>query len=272
MFNSPWGGIGNRSMAFKSILTMDENQQIAQYCRQLKTAGIGAAIDRLIAQAEANDSGFREYTLNLFKAEAEHRHQNEVQRRLKTARLPRNSDLNVYDHTFDNGLKKARLNQLRELNWLDQIYNLMLMGPSGTAKTFLAAGLCADAIHKGYKAYFRTMEEIISVLKMKDFTRTASADYKRLSKANLIVIDDIMLFPVEKDQAVNFFNFINQLYEHTSFIITTNKMPADWAKMLDDEVLATALLDRLLFRCEIINLSGKSYRMKNRKAFFEQEN
>jgi DNA replication protein DnaC len=67
------------------------------------------------------------------------------------------------------------------------------------------------------------------------------------------------------------FNFVNQLYESTSFIITTNKMPADWAKMLDDEVLATALLDRLLYKCEIISLSGKSYRMKNRKAIFESE-
>ena len=145
------------------------------------------------------------------------------------------------------------------------------MGPSGTGKTFLAGGLCADAVAKGYKAYFRTMEELINVLKMKDVTRTALVEYKRLSKANLIVIDDIMLFPVEKSCAVSLFNFINQLYESTSFIITTNKMPADWAKMLDDEVLATALLDRLLYKCEIINLSGKSYRMKNRKTIFESE-
>lgn len=68
------------------------------------------------------------------------------------------------------------------------------------------------------------------------------------------------------------FNFINQVYENTCFIITTNKMATDWAKMLDDEVLATALLDRLLFRCEVINLSGKSYRLKNRKTFFDNEN
>lgn len=88
-------------------------------------------------------------------------------------------------------------------------------------------------------------------------------------QANLVIIDDIMLFPIEKKHAVNLFNFINQTYENTSFIITTNKMPAEWAKMLDDEVLATALLDRLLFRCEVINLSGKSYRMENRKIIFE---
>ncbi len=75
-----------------------------------------------------------------------------------------------------------------------------------------------------------------------------------------------MLFPIEKDQAVNFFNFINQLFEKTAFIITTNKSPKDWAIMLNDEVLAAALLDRLLYRCEVINLDGKIYRMKNRKT------
>jgi len=106
---------------------------------------------------------------------------------------------------------------------------------------------------------------------MKDFTQSAKADYKRLMKANLIVIDDIMLFPVEKPQAVALFNFINQLYEKTAFIITTNKSPSQWAKMLDDEVLATALLDRLLFRCEVINLSGKSFRIKNRKTIFNEK-
>ncbi|MCD4769617.1 MAG: ATP-binding protein, partial [Bacteroidales bacterium] len=101
-------------------------------------------------------------------------------------------------------------------------------------------------------------------------TRTAAADYKRLSKAHLIVIDDIMMFPIEKGVAVSLFNLINQLFEKTSFIITTNKAPKQWAQMLDDEVLASALLDRLLFRCEIINLTGIGYRMKNRKTIFKQ--
>ena len=125
----------------------------------------------------------------------------------------------------------------------------MLMGPSGTGKTFLAAALPADAVKKGYKAYFRTMDELINMLKMKDFTNTAKADYKRLCRASLIVIDDIMLFPIEKSQAVNLFKFINQLYEKTSFIITTNKKPTEWAVMLGDEVLATTLLDRFLYHC-----------------------
>lgn len=251
---------------------MNTKQQITDFCRQFKTAGISKSIDKLIREAETSGYGFMEYTLHLLKAEADHRYQNETERRFKAARLPRKNDLAQYDPAFENGMPINRINQLRELNWIDQIYNIMLMGPSGTGKTFIASGLCADAVKKGYRAYFRTMEDIVNMLKMKDFTRTALAEYRRLSKANLVVIDDIMLFPVEKTQAVNLFNFINLLYESTSFIITTNKMPADWAKILDDEVLATALLDRLLYRCEIINLTGKSYRMKNRKSFLEQQN
>lgn len=250
---------------------MDNKQLISQYCQQFKMGGIITRIDQLVMEAEASQSGYLDYTARLLGTEAEHRQHNDMKKRLKSARLPRSSDLSTYDHSFDNGLQKARLHQLRELNWLDQIYNIILMGPSGTGKTFLAAGLCADAIARGYSAYFRTMEELIGMLKMKDFTRTAKADYKRLLKASLIVIDDIMLFPIEKTHAVSLFNFINNLYEKTSFIITTNKKPTEWAAMLNDEVLATALLDRLLYQCEVINLTGKSFRMKNRKTIFEAD-
>jgi exonuclease III len=125
------------------------------------------------------------------------------------------------------------------------------------------------AVEKGYKTYFKSMEDLTNILKLKDMTRTAMAEYKRLLKADLIILDDIMLFPVEKSVANALFNFVNQIYERTCFIITTNKSPSEWSKMLDDEVLATALLDRLLYHCDIINLSGKSYRMENRKTFFD---
>ena len=189
---------------------MDKKQLIRRYCCQFKMSGIPAAIDQLVHQAETSATGYLDYTINLLGTEAQHREQNDIKRRMKVAQLPRSSDLDAYDHSLDNGLKKTRLNQLRELNWLDQIFNILLLGPSGTGKTFLAAGLCADAIQKGYKAYFRTMEEIMSMLAMKDFTRSAKVDYKRLSKAQLIVIDDIMLFPIEKNQAVSLFNFNNR--------------------------------------------------------------
>ena len=251
---------------------MEHKQQIKNYCHQFKITGISTNIDQLLTAAQQQSKSYLDFIISLFEAEANHRQQNEFKRRLKSAQLPLNSDLDAYNHGVENGLSKMQFNQLRDLAWVDQVYNLMLMGPSGTGKTFLAAGLCTDAITRGFRAYFRTMEEIISMLKLKDVTRSAMNEHKRLSKANLIVIDDIMLFPIEKNLAVSFFNFVNQIYESTSFIITTNKMPADWAKTLDDEVLATALLDRLLFRCEVVNLSGKSYRLNHRKTIFDSAN
>lgn len=94
--------------------------------------------------------------------------------------------------------------------------------------------------------------------------------YNRLLKAHLVAIDDIMLMPIKSDEATGFFNLINALHEKCSVVITTNKTPVEWAQTLDDEVLASALLNRLLYKCQVIRLSGVSYRMENRKSIFEQ--
>jgi DNA replication protein DnaC len=247
---------------------MEKKELIIDYCRRFKLSGMLSDINSVLMEAENSEMSYLDYTVKLFSAEATHRELIDLQRRTKIARMPPMHDLDNYDYAVDNGLTKTRLLQLRELNWVDQLFNIVLMGPSGTGKTYIAAGLCMDAIKNGYRAYFRTMEDIVNMLKMKDFTRTAGAEYRRLAKAHLVVIDDIMMFPIEKNIAVGLFNFINQLFEKTSFIITTNKAPKEWAQMLDDEVLVTALLDRLLHRCEVVNLSGKSYRMQNRKTIF----
>lgn len=251
---------------------MNQKEQIESYCRQFKITGLASGLSGAVSVAEQENLGYMEFIHRLFQAEAAHRQLRDTEKRRKAAGLPQKHDLDSYNTQTDNGLSPVRINQLRELNWLDGGFNIMLMGPSGTGKTFLAAGLCADAVEKGYKAYFRTMDQLVRVLKMKDAVRAAQAEYKRLLKADLIVIDDIMLFPVEKLMAVELFNFINAIYEQTCIIITTNKTAADWPKMLDDEVLATALLDRLLFHCEIIKLSGKSYRLENRESFFDNQN
>ena len=146
----------------------------------------------------------------------------------------------------------------------------MLAGPCGVGKTFIASGLCADAIDKGYKAYFRSMDELLATLKLKNIVASAKREYKNLTAADVIVIDDLMNISVNREEGNLLFAFMNSIYESTSFIITTNKSPAEWARSLDDEVLATALLDRLLYKCELLQLKGKSYRMTNRKTIFDE--
>ena len=113
---------------------MEKKQIILTYCRQFKMGGLTADFDRILIEAEKNEVSYLDYTLELFKAEAGHREIRNLERRLKVAGLPFLHDLNAYDHGFDNGLQKSRISQLRELNWLDQIFNIIFMGPSGTGK------------------------------------------------------------------------------------------------------------------------------------------
>ncbi len=202
--------------------------------------------------------------------EAKYRSACEQVKRMKSAKLPLQHDLDEYNPSFINGKSIQQLRQLRELLWLDQHFNLMLTGPSGTGKTYIAAGLCYDALKNGYRALFRSIDQIVHVIRMKSVMAIAAAEYKRLLKAQLLVVDDIMMFPLEKEIEVGLFQLINQMFERSSFIITTNKNPKEWAHLLNAEALAVALLNCLLYHCEVIKLTRKSYRLENRKTIFNQ--
>jgi DNA replication protein DnaC len=241
---------------------------VRDYAGQLKLMAIQGHLEKIIKKADEEKCSYLDFLLNTLQTEINHRYNRNLEKRIKAAKLPVNYDLDNYDYSFVNGISKQQLKQLRECMWLEKIFNIVLMGPSGTGKTLIAAGLCYDALKSGYIAYFRTMEQINEILIMKDITRSALIEYNKLLKAHLLVIDDIMMFALEKKQAVQLFNFINHLHEKASFIITTNKSPEEWVKMLDDEVIATALLDRILYRCEVVRLQGKSYRLENRKTIF----
>lgn len=247
---------------------MENKNKISSYCKQLRLPAIGRQVQTLADQASGEGVSYLEFALRLLDTEITHRNMKDLERKLKVARLPAISHLEHYDSTPVGSLPKTRLEQLLELSWLDQNFNLIFMGPNGTGKSMLAAGLCHHAVKNGYRAYFRTIEQIMTMLKTKEISRVTMVDYRRLSKAHLIVIDDIMMISIARNEANAFFHFINALHEKTSFIITTNKSPKEWAETLGDEVITTAILDRLLYRCEIIKLSGESYRLKNRKTIF----
>lgn len=247
---------------------MNKTDDIKRYARALRLPSLATTCDDLIHQAQIDAPSFLEFTESILKKEVEQRQKNDFEKRKKMAKLPLCHDLDNFDFNFSAGITKPQLKQLRELLWLEQNYNVILMGPSGLGKSFIAAGLVYEAVKQGYRAYFYTMEDIINVIRLKDLSSSALATYTKLLKAHLLGIDDIMLLPIKKDEAVGFFNLINHLHERTSVVITTNKSPTEWAKAMDDTVLATALLDRLLYRCEVIKLEGPSFRMENRKNIF----
>ena len=249
---------------------MEKTEQIKQFADHLRLTLLRKQADHFIHQAQIDKPTYIDYTHNLLEREVLQRQKNDKERRIKLAHLPRNHNLDNYDYSFSSGINKNQMKEIRELLWMEQAYNIVLMGPSGTGKTYIAAGLVNEAVSKGYRAYFCTMEDLINVLKMKEMTSSALIQYNRLLKAHLIAIDDIMLLPIKKHEAVAFFNLINHLHEQCSIIITTNKSPKQWAETLEDEVLATALLDRILYHCEVIKLNGNSYRMENRKNIFDK--
>ena len=243
---------------------------IQDHARELNLTGLAVSIDVLLEEARKSEPSYSDFALALLEKELSCRRHAHLERRRKVANLPFLHDLDHYDSGVQNGISQVQLQQLRQLLWLDQNYNLILIGPSGTGKSYLAGGLCNEALKLGYHALFRTMDNLIQTIRFKEITTAAAREYKRLLSAHLLVIDDIMMFPLDKAVAVGLFQLVNQLHEQTSFIITTNKSPKEWTEMLGDEVLATALLDRLLYKCEVIKLTGKSYRLEHRKTIFNQ--
>lgn len=247
---------------------MKQTDLLKEYTKRLRLSNLVNVIDEVLHLAQQDKPTYLEFLTTVLEREITSREQKDYERRLAAAKLPQRHDLDLYDFNFAAGISRQQLRELRELSWMEQAYNIVLMGPSGTGKTFIASGLVYEAVKTGYKAYMMTMEDIVTCLKMKDLSASAMTTYSRIVHANLLAIDDIMLFPVKKEEAAAFFNLINTLHEKTSIIITTNKAPTEWAQMLDDEVLTSALLDRLLYRCEVVKLSGTSYRLENRKTIF----
>ncbi len=247
---------------------MNEITEIKEYTDYLRLTNLRNNAESIIHQAQIDSPTYMELIHKIVYQEVKQRQQSDLDKRRKLAKLLTNSNLDNYDFNYSNGIDRMQLKQLRELVWVEQAYNLILMGPSGTGKSYLASGLIQDSIQKGYRGYFTTMEELVTILRTKDMIANSLSNYNRLLKANIIAIDDIMMFPIKKTEATAFFNLINHLHERCSVIITTNKSPQQWVEYMEDEVLVTALLDRLLYHCQVIKLNGKSYRMENRKEIF----
>lgn len=249
---------------------MVQTETLKEYAERLKLYGLRENAEKVIHEAQINTPTYLEFLTGILGQEVERRQKNELERRVKQAKLLKNSNLDNFDFKYSCGITRPQMKQLRELIWMEQCYNIILMGPSGTGKSFIASGLVADAVQKGYKGFFITMEDLVDILRTKDMISSSLSAYNRLLKAHLIAIDDVMMFPLKPEEATSFFNLINHLHEQCSLIITTNKSPREWAGNANDEVLVTALLDRLLYHCQVIKLEGNSYRMENRREIFSE--
>jgi len=209
-----------------------------------------------------------EYLLEVFRAERQAREERQTKERLKQARLPSYKSFDDFDTDFQKGVTKKQLDLLAKLEWIDGLYNLILIGPPGTGKTHTALAIGNKAVREGYNVAFLTMDALVHILKTREISIKSQARLRWIKKCQLLIIDELGYLPVSRGEANFFFALISELYENTSVVVTSNKGFDGWAEILGDPVLATALLDRLTHRCQILNFSDESYRLANRMQIF----
>lgn len=141
----------------------------------------------------------------------------------------------------------------------------MFLGPPGVGKTHLSISLGLKALEKGYKVCFERASNLVKLLKTADIHRSSAFRLKRILKSSLLIIDEIGYMPIDRKEANLFFNLISELYERTSIIITANKGFDQCAEMMGDEIMTTAMLDRLLHHAHVFSIDGESYRILKRK-------
>jgi DNA replication protein DnaC len=239
-----------------------------QLVAQLTTLGLKGMINRLddaLGEAEKAEESYISFLERLLYSELNYRVDRRYQRNMAGAHFPVRKDTESFEFEKVNGITKKEVSTLLDFQWMDNRHNVLLFGPPGLGKTHLAVGIGIKAVEKGYIVCFERMSTLIKLLKTADIQRSSVFRLNRIMKSNLIIIDEIGYTPIEKKEANLFFNLISEMYEKTSVLITSNKGFQDWAEMMGDPIMTTALLDRLLHHSNIFNLNGKSYRIQNLK-------
>ncbi|MGF6950209.1 DNA replication protein DnaC [Neobacillus sp. B4I6] len=247
---------------------MSQLQQLQEFMRTLRLSETANHLPSIIREAEQKDLSFTQFLLDVVTYEQSCREEKQLEKRFKWATFPFYSTVDEYDLKEQKSLSSKKLNQLKDLTWIEQLYNIIFLGPPGVGKTHLSIGLGIEALNHGYKVIFTTMGDLIHVLKTEEITRKSKTRMKRIREADLVIIDDLMFMAMDKQEANMFFHLINNLYNQTSIILTSNKGPKEWGELLGDQAITTAILDRILHRVEIIHLNEDSWRMKHRKTIF----
>jgi DNA replication protein DnaC len=243
-------------------LTYDRLQDNLARLKMIRSAEI---LDAVLLRAEQEKVSYLAFLDGLLEEEVSAKEGRRITTAMRLASLPSGKTIEEYDFSFHPHLDKKTVMELFDLTFLTKKENVVFLGPPGVGKTHLAIALAVKACSHGFKVYFTTMKTLIDKLK------ESQSSQKPYLNASLVIVDEAGYLPVTTQEAHLFFQFVSYRYEKSSTIITSNKSFADWQELFNDPVIASAILDRLLHHCRVINIKGHSYRLQGRNITKHQE-
>jgi DNA replication protein DnaC len=242
----------------------DVTGEIAFLTRALKAPTLRESVARLADRARAEAWTHEEYLAACLQREVSAREDHGGEGRVRAARFPARKSLEDFDFEHARGLKRDIIAHLGTLDFVTARDNVVFLGPPGTGKTHLATGIGIRACQGGHRVLFATASEWVDRLAAAHHTGRLQDELRRLTRYPLLVVDEVGYIPFEPEAANLFFQLVSSRYERASLIVTSNKSFGRWGEVFGDDVVAAAMIDRLVHHAEVIALKGDSYRLKDR--------
>jgi len=244
-----------------------QHERIHSACTLLKLESMASEWSALADKASSTEQTLADFFEQLLRTELDAKAERTQATLLKFAGLPAQKRIEDYDFKFASGAPKKQIQELAGLGFLERTENVVLLGPSGVGKSHLAIALAYKAILTGHKTRFITAADLMLQLSTAKAQGRLDGYLKRnIIGPKLMIIDEIGYLPFGREEANLFFNVIAKRYEKGSIIVTSNLPFSQWSNAFaDDTTLTAALLDRLLHHAHIVQITGESYRLKNKK-------